>query len=197
MSDPSEPIHLHFRLSETDVRHYCTAGRARKCWRCCRARKAALFTLLAVGAFLVGTTHQARGVRSIALLLGTTAVVVGALAWDREARVERRIMLLARTLGLPREVDLVVSPEGIVEGSADGSHDPSRTYTWDEVLEIYRIDHLSIFQLRPAGGVLIVPDGAFASPEDRLAFEEHIRAWRLAGSKRGLPTLSDLPGSAG
>lgn len=197
MSEPSEPIHLRFRLGESDVRHYCTSGRARKCWRCCRARKAALLTLLAVGAFLVGTSHQAHGVRSSVLLLATTTVVLAALAWDHEARIERRILLLARTLGLPREVDLVVSPEGIVEASANGSLEPSRTFLWSEVLEVFRIDHLRVFQLRPAGGVLIVPDGAFASSEDRLAFADRVQAWRIAGSKGGLSALSGLPGSAG
>jgi hypothetical protein len=178
MRDPSPPLRLEYRLAEPDVHHYCSGGLARKCWGCCRGRKLAMLLLVALGCFLVGTCFHAQGARAGGLALGTTLVVLAALAWAREARFEGQICRLARQMGLPRDLRLVVSPDGITEESDPETADPTRTFAWSEVLGVSRVDHLTVIRLRPAGGVLIVPDSAFATLEARTEFEATIRAYR-------------------
>ena len=176
------PICLDYRLSEEDVHHYCSASRGRRCWRCCRGRKAALVVLASLGLFLVGTCFRANGVRSGMLALGTTIVVLAALAWWREARFEGCVGRLARQMGIPRELHLVVTTEGIAEESDPETAGPPRIFRWSEVVEVARVDHLTVIRLRPAGGVLIVPDSAFAGPEGRAEFEQVIHAWQGAAT---------------
>jgi hypothetical protein len=178
MREPSTPLHLEYRLTEADVRHYCSAGLARKCWRTCKSRKMALLLLATLGCFLVGICVHARGARAGGLALGTTLAVVAALAWGREAHQEGCVCRLAGQMGLPRDLRLVVSPEGITEESGPEIDDPARTFTWSDVVKVGHVDHLTVIRLRPAGGVLIVPDGAFASPEQRVKFVESMSAWR-------------------
>jgi hypothetical protein len=165
MHDLTTPIRVEYQLTEADVHHYCSAGLAGKCWRSCRGRKTSILLLVALGCFLVGTCFHAQGVRAGGLALGTTLVVLAALAWGREARVER-------------DLRLIVSSEGITEESGPEIDDPARTFAWPEVLDVSRMNHLTVIHLRPAGGVLIVPDSAFASDQRRAEFEEAIRAWR-------------------
>lgn len=197
MSEPSTDLRLDYRLTEADVHHYCLAGRVGRCWRCCRGRKAAIGLLLALGYFLVGACFLGPGVRSGMLALGTTLVVVAAFAWVREARFEGCIDRLAREMGLPVDLRLVVTPEGIAEESSD---EPGRTFAWSEVVDVSRIDHLTLIRLRPAGGVLIVPDSAFQSPESRAEFAATLRQWReaaLAGPASLVIERSARPGLRG
>jgi hypothetical protein len=178
MHDLTTPIRVEYQLTEADVHHYCSAGLAGKCWRSCRGRKTSILLLVALGCFLVGTCFHAQGVRAGGLALGTTLVVLAALAWGREARVERCVCRVAGQFGLPRDLRLIVSSEGITEESGPEIDDPARTFAWPEVLDVSRMNHLTVIHLRPAGGVLIVPDSAFASDQRRAEFEEAIRAWR-------------------
>jgi hypothetical protein len=180
MPQPMTDLHLDYRLTEADVHHYCSAGRVGKCWRCCRGRKAAMALLAALGCFLVGVCFLGHGARSGMLALGTTFVVVAAFAWIREARFEGCVERLARETGLPHDLRLVVSPDGIAEESEAPAGDRARTFAWSEVVEVSRIDRLTLIRLRPAGAVLIVPDSAFESTESRLEFERTLREWREA-----------------
>jgi hypothetical protein len=182
MHDLNIPIHLEYRLTDVDVQHYCSAGLAGKCWRSCRGRKPAIVLLIALACFLVGICFHARGARAGGLALGTTLVVLAALAWSREARIERCVCRVAGQIGLPHDLRLVVSSDGIREESGPEIDDPDRTFPWSEVVDMSRVDHLTVIHLLPAGGVLIVPDSAFVSVEGRSKFEETIRAWRKSAT---------------
>lgn len=151
----------------------------------------AVLLLAALGFFLVGICFHAQGARAGGVALGTTLLVVAALAWGREALFERCVCRLARQMGLPRDLRVVVSADGILEESAGDSDDPSRVFAWPDVVDVSRVDHLTVIRLRPAGGVLIVPDSAFAAPEGRLEFEEALRSWR--GSAPPVSANGDEP----
>ena len=71
--------------------------------------------------------------------------------------------------------------------------DTGRTFAWSEVVEVSRIDHLTAIHLRPAGGVLIVPDSAFNSPEERAEFETTIQAFRDSGRSINLEGVPQGP----
>ena len=187
MTEISTPLQLEYRLTESDVHHYCTSDRARKCWRSCHRRKAAVSILAMLVLFLVGMCYQARGGRSASLALTTTLAVLAMLAWSREARADHRVCRLAREMGLPLDLRLIVSRGGIVEESGSDPPDPRRTFAWSEVVDVSRVDHLTVIRLRPAGGVLIVPDRAFPSTKVREGFLEDARAWRAADSRRAAP----------
>jgi hypothetical protein len=200
MPEPTTELRLDYRLTEADVHHYCSAGRVGRCWRCCRGRKAALTLLFALGCFLVGACFLGHGARSGMLALGTTLVVLATFAWIREARFEGCVERLAQEMGLPRDLRLIVSPEGIAEESEAPSGELGRTFAWSEVVELSRIDHLTLIRLRPAGGVLIVPDSAFESIGSRLEFERTLRKWReaaRAGPKSSVIGPSTRPGLRG
>ena len=94
------------------------------------------------------------------------------LTWAREARGERRVCRVARLMGIPRKIGLVVSPEGISEAM-----ESSFTFAWSEVIRLARMDHLTVIRLRPAGAVLIIPDRAFSSDRERVEFENALRAF--------------------
>ena len=185
MLEHSTTLPLEYRLTEADVHHYCTSDRARKCWRTCRRRKAAVLILALLGLFLVGMCYRARGGRAASLAMTTALVVLGALAWSREARADHRVCRLAREMGLPLDLRLVVSREGLAEESVSGPFDPGRTFAWSEVVDVSRVDRLTVIRLRPAGGVLIVPDRAFPSARARDDFLDNARACRQADSFAG------------
>jgi hypothetical protein len=193
MRDLTTPLRVEYRLTEADVHLYCSSGLAGKCWRSCRRRKTAIVLLIALGCFLVGTCFRTHGLRAGGLALGTTLVVVAALAWGREIWFERCVDRLAGQMGLPRDLRLVVTPEGIVEESGTEIDDTGRTFAWSEVVEVSRIDHLTVIHLRPAGGVLIVPDSAFSSPEERTEFETTIQAFRKSGRSISLGRAQQRP----
>ena len=182
-SEPSASLVLEYQLTEDDIHHYCVAGRPRKCWRSCRHRKVALLILAALGLFLVGVCYHARGLRSASLAIGTTLVIVAALAWTRQARIDLHICRLAGEMGLPEDVRLVISAEGIVEEPAADSGDPGRSFGWSEVIAIERIDGLTVFRLRHGGCVLFIPDRVFSTPKARTEFVERCRGWRKAASR--------------
>ncbi len=182
MSEPSPiPLRIHYDLTEADVRRYVASGRFGKACRSFRCRPLGWLAMLALGAFLVGICYQGHGLRAGSLVLGATLAVLTALACAREVRFERRVARLAGLMGLPRTLDLVLSPRGIAEGSDSGVPDPGRTFAWHEVEEIARVDHLTVIRLRPAGGVLIIPDRAFESGSEQIAFEGTLKAWQAAG----------------
>ena len=143
-----------------------------------------MLILVALGLFLVGLCYWTVGARPGSLALVTTLAVLVALSWSREARAEHRVCRLARYLGLPRDLRLRFLPGGIAEESTPEALEPDRTYSFPEIVEILRIDRLTVIRLRPAGGVLIVPDRAFAAPEQRAEFEEWVRAWRSAARRQ-------------
>ncbi len=176
------PIRLEYRLTEADVHHYCSGGLVRKCWGCFRGRKVAILLLVALGVFLVGTCFRTHGTRAGGLALGTALIVLGALAWGRELCFERCVCRVAGQFGLPRDLRLVVSPEGITEESGPEIDDPSRTFAWSEPVALRRVERLTAIHLRPAGAVLIVPDSAFSSEESRDEFEEAALSWREAAT---------------
>jgi hypothetical protein len=178
--EPSTSPDLEYRLTEADVRRYCIFGRPGKCWRACRQRKAALAILAILGVFLVGMCYHERGAWSGTLALGATLAVLIALAWSRQAWADRRVCRVARQVGLPSDLRVTVSPEGITKAPGPDPSDPGRTFAWSEVVEVDRIDGLTVIRLRPAGGVLIVPDRAFPTVEARDGFGRSVRAWREA-----------------
>ena len=136
--------------------------------------------LAALGLFLIGLCYHSHGVRSGTLALVTTIGVVLALAWSRRAWSDRRICRMARELGLPCDVRLAISPGGLAKAPGADPDDPGRTFEWSEVLAVDRLDSLTVIHLHPAGGVLIVPDRAFATTEGRVNLVENIRGWRAA-----------------
>ena len=146
-----------------------------------------MLVLAALGLFLVGLCFHAVGLRPGSLALVTTLVVLAALTWSREARAEHRVCGLARSMGLPRDLRLVFFPGGISEDSTPETPDPDRTFAWSEIVEIFRVDRLTVIRLRPAGGILIVPDRALALPGQRADFDEWIRAWRDSTPGRARP----------
>ena len=137
--------------------------------------------MAAIGAFLVGIRYRGHGLRAGSLVLGATLAVLTAFACAREACFERRVARLAGLMDLPRTLDLILWLEGITEGSDTGVPDPGRTFAWHEVEEIARVDHLTVIRLRPAGGVLIIPNRAFGSTSERIAFEGTSKRWQAAG----------------
>ncbi len=175
MHELSAPLHLEYNLSKADVRHYCSAGLAWRCWKSCRGRKAALLLLVVLVCLILGTCVQAHGLRVVWLVLGTTLIVVALLAVGREVVREWSICRVARLMGFPRVLRIVVSHDGIFEESGPRLDDAARMFAWSEVVDVSRMDHLTVIRLRPAGGVLIVPDSAFSSPDGRAEFEEAVR----------------------
>jgi hypothetical protein len=178
--ESSTPVVLEYQLTEADVHHYCIRGRPRACWLTCRDRKTAMLVLAALGLFLIGMCYHSYGFRSGTLALVTTLGVLTALAWSHRAPADRRICRLAHEMGLPCDVRLVVSPEGIVKSPGASPDDPGRTFTWSDVVGFDRLDDLTIVRLRPARSLLIVPDRAFPDAEARAKVAEKVRRWRGA-----------------
>ncbi len=180
MIEPAPPaFRLEYRLLEEDVRRYCSSNRAGLVRRSIRGRIAGLLLLAALGGFLVGICFQAKGGRSGWLAVGSALAVVLGLAGSRRALDERSIGVIARRMGIPRDLRVVVSARGVAEDS-----DPPRTFSWDEVVEVSRNDHQTVIRFRPAGGLLIVPDRAFLATEGRVEFEAAVRSFRDEASGR-------------
>jgi hypothetical protein len=169
---------VEYRLTEADVRHYATAGRARACRRLGREQGWGLLPLIAVGLLLFGLCYQSHGIRAVGLAVGTTLAVLLACARLREAGTCRRACRLARDLGVPLDLRLTASALGLVKDPAPDGSDPGRRFGWSEVVEVDRVDHLTVIRLRPAGGVLLIPDRAFPDPEARGQFAARARHWR-------------------
>ena len=180
MLEPSTSILIEYRLTEADVRHYGSAGLAIRFWRSCRGRKLALATMAALGGFLVGVCFHGDGIRAGGIAVGVTLAVIAALALAREVWFERQVHRLARQLGLPRAFRLLLSAEGITELVGPEIDDLARMFAWSEVVQVSRVDHLTVIRLRPASAVLIVPDSAFPSRGRRTEFEHQLQGWRSA-----------------
>ncbi len=183
MTETSTPIVLEYQLTEADVRHYCISGRPGACWRTCRRRKLAILALAALGLFLIGDCYHSHGFRAGTIALVTTIGVLTALAWSHRAPADRRVCRLARDMGLPCDVRLVVSPEGFVKEPGASPDDPGRTFGWSDVVNVDHFDSVTVVKLRPARSLLIVPDRAFPSPEARAEVVETIREWRKAAGR--------------
>ncbi len=184
LDEPSTPTVLEYQLTEADVRRYCVAGRPRACWLACRERKVGLAILGAIWAFLVGLCFARHGATAGSLALGSSLAVVLFLTWLRRARSDHRVCRLARAMGLPYALRLVVSDQGIVKEPGDDPSDPGRSFAWSEVVEVARVDALTVVRLRPAGALLIVPDRAFPDPEAREALARHAQGWLDAAAAR-------------
>ncbi len=188
---------LEYRLTEADVRRFCSSGRARACWQSCRDRRWAMTALAAVGLSLVGSCWRAHGIRPAALALGTTLAVLTALALAREAWSRRRVVRLARDLGIPCDLRLDISPGGIAKAPGEKPSDPGRTFAWSEVVDLTHGHGLTIIRLRPAGGALLIPDRAFPTAEARGRFAADARAWRDAAVPDPGPTARGMNGTDG
>ena len=173
---------LEYRLTEADVRHYATSGKVRACRRLCRRQGSGLLPLAAIGLLLFGLFYRSHGVRSVGLMLVTFLAVLGAMGWLRWSRHCRQECRLAHDMGVPLDLHVSVSPSGITMDAPADDSDPSRTFGWSEVVEIGRVHHLTVIRLRPAGGVLLIPDRAFPDDQARNEFENQIQGWQTAAA---------------
>jgi hypothetical protein len=186
IAEPGKSFELEYRLTEADVRHYATSGKVRACGQLCRNQGWDLVPLAPVALLLFALCYRANGVRSVALMLATFLAVLGVLGWLRWFGFCRWECRLAHDVGVPLDLHLSVSPAGITKGASADESDPSRTFVWSEVVEVERVDHLTVIRLRPAGGVLLIPDRAFLDEPARVEFEARARDWqRAAHSPRG------------
>jgi hypothetical protein len=180
ITESAKSFVLEYRLTEADVRHYATSGKVRACHQLCRRQGLGLLPLVAIGLLLFGLFYWSHGFRSVGLMLVTFLAVLGALGWLRWSGYCRRECRLAHDVGVPLDLHLSVSPSGITKDASADDSDPSRTFAWSEVLEIGRVHHMSVIHLRPAGGVLLIPDRAFPDDQARNEFETEVRGWQRA-----------------
>jgi hypothetical protein len=186
IAGPEKSYVLRYRLTEADVRRYATSGKVRACRQLCRNQGLGLLPVVAIGLLWFGLSYRSNGARSAVLMLVTFLAVVGALGWLRWSGFCRWECRLAHDVGVPLDLHLSISPAGITKDASADDSDPSRTFRWSEVVEVGRADHLTIIRLRPAGGVLLIPDRAFLDEPARIEFETRARGWqRAANSLRG------------
>ncbi len=181
---PSSSIALHYRLTEADVRCHVRSGRARACRRICRDQGWGMIPLLALGLLLFGLCWRSHGFRPVGRAIAATAAVLGGFAWLREARTCRRACRMARDLGIPLDLRLTVTPEGITQEPAPDGSDPGRTFAWSQVAGIDRVDPMTVIRLQPAHGVLLIPDRAFADAAAAGQFAARARDWQRAAAPR-------------
>ena len=186
IAEPGKSFELEYRLTEADVRHYANSGKVRACGQLCRNQGWDLLPLAAVALLLFALCYRANGFRSVVLMLATFLAVMGLLGWLRWSGFCRWECRLAHDVGVPLDLHLSVSPTGITKGASADDSDPSRTFAWSEVVAVGRADHLTVIRLRPAGGVLLIPDRAFLDEPARIEFETRVRGWqKAADSLRG------------
>lgn len=176
------PLVVEYQLTEADVRRFATSGRARACRRLCREQGWGILPLVGLGLLLFGLCYRSHEAWAVVVALGTTMAVLAAFARLREARSCRRVCRLARDLGVPLDLRVAASTAGIAKDPAPDGSDPGRTFAWSEVVEIGRVDHLTVIRLRPAGSVLLIPDRAFGDDESRERFAGEVLGWHRASS---------------
>lgn len=172
------PLVLEYRLVEEDVRHYAASGRLRACGQLCRRQGRGMLAPAALGGLLFGLCLGAHGARAAGVAIGATLGVLAAIAWLRRSWACRCSCRLAREAGVPLGLRLTASDRGLVKDPAPDGSDPGRTFEWPEVTEVDRVDHLTVFRLRSAGSVLLIPDRAFADAGARERFVDQVRDWR-------------------
>lgn len=158
-------MRLAYRLEPEDLGEVLATHR--RCW--CRSqclRWAGSLSLLAPIA-LVLALGSARfgGMRAVALVLGGIAGILLLAILIREGIARRRCRDDAQLLGLPRDVALRITPDGVVlEPDLDGT---GRSYAWSEIAELTHCGRVTMVRLRVAGSALLIPDRAFATADDR------------------------------
>ena len=169
MTAADEPTHLAYRLEPADLSRFLASGRRCACRDQCGAWAWSLALLAPIVIALALALARSGGVRSILVAIASASGTLGLIALAREAIAARRCRAMARDLGLPREVRVVISPEGIApEPDADGT---GRVFAWSDVAEVARRGGVTAIRLRVAGTALLIPDRVFASPADRMTFE--------------------------
>lgn len=162
------PTRLAYRLEPDDLARLLAAERRHACRCQCVGWAWSLATLVPIVLLLGFGAGRMIGPRAVFVATGAALGVLISIVVTREWDARRRCRLLARDLGLPRDVVVDVTPDGLVqEPDADGL---GRAFHWADV---YRVDHLAdltVVRLRVADSALLIPDRAFASPADRDAF---------------------------
>lgn len=167
------PKVLTYRLESSDLAVWCSHHRRYACLAQCRGWFVSLAILLVLAGTLSVAVARTGGSHAIAILFGTLGLVAVAIIAIREVVARHRCRALARAMGLPREVELIVSPDGITQ--APDHAGLGRTFRWHEVAGVYHHGHVTAVKLRVADASLLIPDRAFASTDDRQALIRDLR----------------------
>ncbi|WP_435017022.1 hypothetical protein TA3x_004609 [Tundrisphaera sp. TA3] len=171
---------LAYRLEPGDLTGVLASQR--RCW--CRShclRWVGSLSLLApIAVVLALASARSGGFRAVAVEIAGVAGILLLAALVREGLARLRCREFTRLLGLPRDVALLITPDGVVlEPDADGI---GRTYAWSEIAQVSHHGQVSLVHLRVAGSALLIPDRAFPTPAERHAVIARMRdAIRTSG----------------
>ncbi len=177
-TEPPGSIRVAYRLTAADVLDYLAAEEFRSWSGQVRSNPVATALLAGLVLGLAGLAGLGLGIRAAFSILGSALIVLGAFGRAGRAASRRRAGRLARDLGIPADLRVVVSDRGIAKMTGAGIDDPGRRFPWSEVAAIGDGPGPIAFRLRPGDAVLLIPGRAFATAEARAGFVARARRWR-------------------